>query len=131
MMMPHILVVDDEEDIRWALENILSSAGYIITCAESGSQALAQLHRNAYFIAFVDIKLPDQDGFAIAAHIFQFYPRTSVVLVSGYYNKEDDAIIEGLQKGIIMGFLSKPFNLHEVRALARQAFQEYEATSHV
>ncbi len=131
MKPPAVLVVDDEEDIRWALTNILKPAGYQINCAESGGTALAQLKQRAYFIAFVDIKLPDQDGFAIAAHISQYYPHTSVVLVSGYYNKEDEAITEGLQKGHFTGFLAKPFSLHEVRSLARQAFQQYEATEHV
>lgn len=126
MESPHILVVDDEEDIRWALENILQPTGFTITTAGSGSEALSKLSLHSYVIAFLDIKLPDQDGFAIASYIFQHYSRTSVVLVSGYYNKEDEAILEGLEKGVIVGFLSKPFNLQEVRLLALQAVKHYE-----
>jgi len=126
MNKPQILVVDDEEDIRWALKNILHPTGYVVTCAASVGEALDNLHQYPYFIAFVDMKLPDQDGLTIANHIFEHYPRTSVVLISGYYNQDDDAIVKVLQKGIILSFLSKPFPLSEVRVLAQLAIQRYE-----
>jgi len=87
MKNPQILIVDDEEDIRWALQNILHPTGHVVTCAASGNEALENLRHHAYSIAFLDIKLPDQDGLTIASHIFEHYPRTSVVLISGYYNK--------------------------------------------
>jgi DNA-binding NtrC family response regulator len=125
MESPQILIADDEEDIRWALENILKTSGYSVACAASSQIAFSKLEKDSYFIAFVDIKIPDKDGFEIAAYISENHPKTSVVLISGYYNKEDDAILEAIQNGTIMGFISKPFELKEVRSLATQAFQRY------
>ncbi len=130
MKHPHILIVDDEEDIRWAFENILRPIGYTVTCADSSSVAFTQLERHSYVIAFIDIKLPGQDGFEIALHIIQNHPNTSIVLISGYHNKEDNKILKWIVEGNIMGFISKPFNLQEVRSLARQANQKYEERRH-
>jgi len=126
MSSPQILIVDDEEDIRWALENILKSSGYSVSSAASSHTAFLKLEKDSYFIAFVDIKIPDHDGFEIAAFISRNHPKTSVVLISGYYNKEDDAILKAIHDGIIMGFISKPFTLKDVRSFANQAFQRYQ-----
>jgi DNA-binding NtrC family response regulator len=123
MLPPHILVIDDEEDLCWALESILRPAGYIVTAAHDGAEALRLLNSNTYDVVFVDAKLPDLDGLAIAAHILHGGAYTSVILISGYYYHEDKTIVEGLQTGLFMGFVAKPFDLNEVRLLARQAVE--------
>jgi DNA-binding NtrC family response regulator len=124
---PCVLVVDDEVDLCWALENSLRSTGYTVVTATNGAEALEQLNRHRYVVAFVDTKLPDLDGLALAALIRQQNPRTSVVLISGYFYQEDETIIEGLQKGLFIDFIAKPFDLNEVRLLTRQAVKREEA----
>jgi CheY-like chemotaxis protein len=118
-----ILVVDDEPDMCWALDNILSPAGYAVTTTTKGAEALYLLTAGEppYAAAFVDAKLPDLDGLELAALIRQQIPGVSVVLLSGYYYPEDSAIIEGLQQGLFVGFVTKPFDLHQVCLLAHQA----------
>ena len=118
---PRILVVDDEPDVCWALENILCPAGYAVTTTTRGAEALELLARQPYAVAFVDAKLPDLDGLELAAMIRQRSPRTAVVLISGYYYREDPIVMEGLAKNLYVGFLSKPFHLNEVRSLAHRA----------
>jgi DNA-binding NtrC family response regulator len=124
---PYVLVIDDEVDLCWALENSLRSSGYTVVTATNRVEALEQLNRHHYVVAFVDTKLPDLDGLAFAALIRQQNPRTSVVLISGYYYQEDETITEGLQKGLFIDFIAKPFNLNEVRLLTRQAVEREEA----
>lgn len=118
---PHILVVDDEPDVCWALENILCPAGYAVTTTTRGAEALELLARQPYDVAFVDAKLPDLDGLELAALIRQRSPHTAVVLISGYYYREDPMVMEGLAKNLYVGFLSKPFHLNGVRSMARGA----------
>lgn len=121
--LPRILVVDDEPDLCWALENILRPAGYAVTTTTRGVKALELLAGAPYAVAFVDAKLPDLDGLELAALIHQRSPRTAVVLISGYFYQEDRAVTEGLQKSLFTGFVAKPFDLNEVRLVARQAVE--------
>jgi CheY-like chemotaxis protein len=133
---PRILVVDDEPDMCWALANILQPAGYAVTTATSAAEALALLSGRSdpqdapYAAAFVDAKLPDLNGLELAALIRRGSPCTAVVLISGYFYREDSTIIDGLEKGLFIGFVAKPFNLHEVRLMASQAVEQAREANH-
>jgi len=119
--LPRILVVDDEPDMCWTLENVLRPAGYAVTTTTTGARALELLAEKPYDVALVDAKLPDLDGLELAALIYQLSPHTVIVLISGYFYQEDKAITEGLQENLFIGFISKPFDLDEVRLTVRQA----------
>jgi DNA-binding NtrC family response regulator len=120
---PNILVVDDEPDMCWALDNILNSAGYQITTTTNGKEAMELMEKTSFQVVFIDAKLPDLDGLELAALIRQRSPYTAIVLISGYYYQEDRAINEGLEKNLFVGFISKPFDLEEVRLMARRAVE--------
>ncbi|MBM4465410.1 MAG: response regulator [Chloroflexi bacterium] len=125
-----ILVIDDEPDMCWALENILRPTGYAVTTTTTGTEALELLAGGPYTVAFVDVKLPDMDGLELAAAIRQRSPHTAVVLISGYYYQEDRTITERLQDAHFIGFISKPFDLDEVRLMARQAVERAREENH-
>lgn len=120
----NILVVDDEPDMCWALENILRPVGYTVTTTTSGTEALQLVAGDSFAAAFVDAKLPDVDGLALAASIRQKSPHTAIVLISGYFYQEDKVISEGLQEDLFLGFVAKPFDLQEVRRMARRAVEQ-------
>jgi DNA-binding NtrC family response regulator len=121
-----ILVVDDEPDMGWALANILRPAGYAVATAATGSEALALIagREPPYAVAFVDAKLPDADGLELAAQIRQQSPQTAIVLISGYFYREDSAITKGLNKNLFAGFVAKPFDLNEIRLTARRVVEQ-------
>jgi CheY-like chemotaxis protein len=79
----------------------------------------------------VDAKLPDLDGLDLAAKIRQMSPHTAIVLISDYFYEEDRTIAEGLQKDLFIGFVAKPFDLQEVRRMARQAVERGRETLNV
>ncbi|MDP3047222.1 MAG: response regulator [Chloroflexota bacterium] len=118
-----ILVIDDEPDMCWAMENILQPVGYAVTTTARGAEALELLAGEAYAVAFVDAKLADIDGLELATLIRQRSPQTAIVLISGYFYEEDRVITEGLQNGLFVGFVAKPFNLEEIRLMARKALE--------
>jgi CheY-like chemotaxis protein len=118
---PHILIVDDEPDMCWALANILRPVGYDVTTTTTGAEALELLNGRPYNAAFVDAKLPDLDGLELVAEIQRRSPHTAVVLISGYFYGEDRAITEGLRAGLFVGFIAKPFDLEDVRRMAHEA----------
>ena len=120
---PRILIVDDEPDMCWVLENILRLTGYAVTTTTTGAEALELLAGEPYAVAFVDVKLAGLDGLELAALIRQQSPHTALVLISGYFYQEDRVITEALQDELFIGFVAKPFDLKEVRLIARQAVE--------
>ena len=121
--LPNILIVDDEPDMCWVLENILTIDGYAVMTAINGAEALELLAQASYIIAFLDAKLPDLEGMELAVLIRQRSPHTKVIIVSGYFYQEDIMIIEGLEKKLYAGFVAKPFDLDEIRLVTHRAVE--------
>ena len=115
---PRILIVDDEVDMGWALESILVLEGYKTHTATSGKEGLKliqQLQSNIRLL-FLDAKLPDIDGLIFAEFIKQQYPQIKIIIITGYYYRDSDAVRKGLANSIFDGFIGKPFNISEIRS---------------
>ena len=109
-----ILVVDDEPEMCWILENIIKKNGFACQTAGSAQEAIALTERQPFRMAFLDAKLPDIDGLKLARRLRKFAPSLPIVIVSGYFY-QDDATIEGaLKSGLIAAFISKPFIHDEI-----------------
>jgi len=67
--MNHILVVDDEAEIRSSLEEILREEGYGVASAATAAEALVLLEDSPYDVVLLDIWLPDRDGLDVLADI--------------------------------------------------------------
>ena len=63
--MKHLLVVEDEFDIQELLQNYLEHAGYQVSVAEDGVQALELFHKGSYDLVLLDLMLPKIDGFGV------------------------------------------------------------------
>ncbi|MBI2001238.1 MAG: response regulator [candidate division NC10 bacterium] len=126
--MVDILVVDDEKDICWALENALGDEGYHITQVNRGEDAIREVKQRPFAVAIVDVKLPGMSGIEVSRAIGQLDPRMKIVIISGYHYEEDQPIQEGIRRRMYRGFISKPFELDEVSALVRRVLAENENT---
>jgi CheY-like chemotaxis protein len=109
-----LLIVDDEPDMCWVLEHILNKNGFNTKKALSGIKALDLMKQHRFFLAFVDVKLPDVDGLDLARQMRELEPSMAVVLVSGYFYRDDVAIQQALSQGLINSFISKPFQQEEI-----------------
>lgn len=119
-----LLIVDDEQDICWALEVGLEGEGYQITHVTGGEDALREVERRGFTLAIVDAKLPGRSGLELSKLMRQRDPRLKILLLSGYYYEDDLPIQEGLERGDFIGFISKPFKLDEVSALVKRLVGE-------
>ena len=117
-----ILVVDDEPDMLWSLNQILSYANYTVVTASNGVEALNYLRKHAFAVAIVDVKLPDMDGLQLATMLKAITPELVIVLISGYYYAEDPEIEREVNQKIATSFISKPFSLRELRSTIQQVF---------
>ncbi len=109
-----ILIVDDEPDMCWALEHLLHNQGLVTRKALSGGEALKLLDRHRFACAFLDAKLPDMDGLELARQILEIAPETQIIMVSGYFYRDDVSIQEAISQRLIRGFISKPFLQGEI-----------------
>ena len=108
------LIVDDEPDMCWALQHILKGRGFLSRIASNAGDALKLMESGRFRLAFLDAKLPDMEGLELARRIREVAPTTLIVMVSGYFYKDDLAIQKAFEDGLISGFISKPFLNDEI-----------------
>ena len=82
MSNPHILVVDDEADIRGLLKEILSEEGYEVDVAANAAQARASRARQVPDLVLLDVHLPDQSGLEAHQRIRQIDGRIPVIFIT-------------------------------------------------
>lgn len=105
MSKPNILIVDDDTIILDSLCEFLNMEGYQSDGATTVSQAKKKLSLQSYALVISDVNLPDGDGFEILSLIKQEYPRTVVVMITGYGTIE--SAVEAIKKGAY-DYLTKP-----------------------
>jgi DNA-binding NtrC family response regulator len=124
--MKKILVVDDEAFFLHGLGNALRTATTEVTVVETGKEALREIAATPYNLCFLDICLPDIDGVAVLKQIKEISPRTKVIMMTaGVVNTVNQTTIE---KDAYM-FLTKPFDLFQVRMLAKSVLEEERETA--
>lgn len=104
-----VLIVDDEPDMCWALEHLLHQKGFATRIALSGQEALEVLQTHGFASVFLDAKLPDMDGLDLAGRMLLIDPELRIIMVSGYFYRDDIAIQNAISQGLIVDFISKPF----------------------
>lgn len=119
--MYHILVCDDEKDIVSALRIYLTSDGYQVHEAYTGTQALEILAREDIQLVLLDVMMPQMDGLTALARIRQ-ENNVPVILLTA--KSEDTDKILGLNVGAD-DYVAKPFNPVELLARARSQLRRY------
>ena len=105
-----ILIVDDEEPIRFLCEDLLSSLDYEVLTVPDGEAAMEVLHdRQDVDIVISDLKMPGIDGLEVTRRVRQEYPYMDVVVLTGFGSIE--SAVESMKLGA-SDFIRKPFNLN-------------------
>lgn len=116
----HVLIVDDEPDIRELLEITMNRMGLTTDSAEDLASARRLLTRTNFQLCLTDMRLPDGDGLSLVEHIQKEYPNIPVAVISAHGTVE--TAIQALKLGAF-DFLSKPVELKQLRALVTTALQ--------
>jgi two-component system response regulator PilR (NtrC family) len=114
----HVLVVDDESDIRELLGMTLARMGVESHSAATQSEALALLAANTYDLCLTDMRLPDGDGLAVLDYVAKNYPQMPVAVITAHGSTEN--AVAALKAGAF-DYLAKPVSLEQLRALIRSA----------
>ncbi|HDH99509.1 MAG TPA: response regulator [Firmicutes bacterium] len=111
--MNHILVVDDEENMRNALTFLLEAEGYRVTTAESGRRALQKVLEEPVDLVITDIVMPDMDGLELIDELRRLALEVPVLVITAYGSER---MKQELKRRGIAGYLSKPFEGEELLA---------------
>ena len=114
----HVLVVDDEPDIRELLGMTLARMGVESHGAASCEEALALLSANSYNLCLTDMRLPDGDGLSVLEYVAKNHPQTPVAVITAHGSAEN--AVAALKAGAF-DYLAKPVSLEQLRALIRSA----------
>jgi two-component system response regulator PilR (NtrC family) len=107
MSQEQVLVVDDEEVMRDVLGRVLAQAGYDVSFAETGPQALDLARRGAYAAAIVDVMLPEMSGLEVLEELKKHDPEMVILMITAYASME--MAIDAIKKGAFY-FVPKPFD---------------------
>jgi len=123
--MKKILIVEDDPAIRTGLNETLTTEGYLITEAETGTKGFELASKNDFDLILLDLILPGKDGIEICKELRNNGVKTPVVMVTS--RKEEIDKILGLEIGAD-DYVTKPFSIRElvarVKALIRRSTYE-------
>jgi excisionase family DNA binding protein len=118
---PRVLVVDDEASIRDLLAKTLALAEYDVDLAADGRSAIDRLRIIPYDLVVTDLKMPGVDGLTVIREARRLKADIPVIIVTGY--STEASAIEAVNLGV-SGYLTKPFRVPRVLAVAAKALGE-------
>jgi DNA-binding NtrC family response regulator len=116
-----ILIVEDDENIRKTMENILQQRGYETDTAKTGQEAEQKAKVRFYNLALLDIKLPDMEGTQLLAKLHENTPKMVKIMVTGYPSLEN--AMEALNQGAD-AYVTKPVKPEKILALIKEKLEE-------
>lgn len=121
---PRVLVVDDEQNIRLTLNALLSRAGYSVTTAASGEEAVALFDRESFDLMLVDLQMPGMKGMEVVAKVREAGHDAIIIVLTGHGSL--DSAIEGIRFGIF-DYLLKTSDPNQILARVAAGLEERAA----
>lgn len=118
----HILIVDDEAEVRRLLESGLKAEGYAVSEAADGAGLMAMLEKKPVDLITLDVRLGGEDGFNLAREV-RAKNNVPIIMISGKGDMIDRVV--GLELGAD-DYIAKPFHMREVLARIRAVLRRYE-----
>ena len=107
-----ILVIDDEDNMRWVLDRALKKAGYEVMVASRGDEGLRLFARHAVDLVLLDLKMPGMDGLSVLRELRQRNSQIPILLLTAYATVA--TAVEALKIGAT-DYVRKPFDLEELQ----------------
>lgn len=123
-----VLVVDDEEPLRSAICEYLSTAGYDVVDAHSGADAICKIVHENFDVIISDVRMPELSGFDLIHVIDKLCDNTIVILLTAVPDP-DGNLTELAREAGVYAYLSKPCKLKTLKDTLEQAFADKAAAS--
>jgi DNA-binding NtrC family response regulator len=113
-----ILIVDDEESQRNILSDILSDAGYGVTCVSNGDEALDHIYKGKFQLILTDLKMPGKDGLELLSETLKFNPDIQVIIMTAFGTIP--SAVNAIKTGAY-DYLTKPFQKEDLLRIIKRA----------
>lgn len=122
-----ILIVDDEESVRFSLRRALAQEDVVMSEARSGEEAVELLSQASFDLVLTDIRMERVDGLDLLATIRDRWPDTVVILLTGYASVA--SAVQALRRGA-HDYLVKPVSIAEVRSSVQNGLTRHREMQH-
>jgi len=119
----HVLIVDDEVNIRRVLAAMLKREGYEVTTAADGEQALGVLHRTPVHVVVTDLVMPRLGGMELLRRVTADFPDVPVILITAHGSV--DSAVAALKAGAF-DYVTKPFEQEELKKVIAKATRAHD-----
>jgi DNA-binding NtrC family response regulator len=117
-----VLVVEDEPRMRELLADVVPDMGFRVNAARSAEEALKLMEADPHEIAIVDLNLPGMEGMDFFAIVRERWPKTQVIVLTGFGNLESARQAIRLN---VVDFLAKPCHLGDLEVALARAVQRW------
>jgi DNA-binding NtrC family response regulator len=117
-MRTNVLVVDDDYHMRLALKESLSEAGYAVSVAEDGMEAVEAVRQSSYDLMITDVKMPRLNGMELLSQVREMSPLLPIILITGYGTIQD--AVRVIKEGAF-DYIQKPFNTETLYSVVKRA----------
>ena len=124
-MTGHILIVDDEKNIRKSLRSLLEDESYRVTEAGNGQEALLLFKKSRPDAIILDIWMPGMDGLEVLKNLREEDPSVSVIMISGHGNVE--TAVKATKLGAY-DFIEKPLSVEKILVILKNLFSVRQLT---
>jgi len=122
-MPERILIVEDQAAVREALKDLFVSAGYEVSVAKDGYDAIEKAVSEDYDVITMDVRMPGMNGIRAADLLRERRPSVPVVIISGYLGDAFE-YRKTLERMGVRYFLEKPVSMAEAVQTVRRAIRE-------
>lgn len=119
--MSKILVVDDDEQMREGIVEMLTREGYTVSDVGSGAEALEKIKKEDFDVILTDLIMPGIDGMEVLRQTKKLKPAVRVIMITGFGTIEN--AVEAMKEGA-SDYVSKPFKINEVQITVKRALEE-------
>ncbi|MFT4579258.1 MAG: DNA-binding NtrC family response regulator [Nitrospinales bacterium] len=115
-----ILIVEDDEGMRFFLSEALQKEGYSFRSVESGEQALKEVEKEPFDLILLDYNLPQMNGMETFSRLKENASEQVVILITAFGNK--DLAVEAMEQGVF-DYFNKPLDISEFRVVIRRGLE--------
>lgn len=121
MLRGRILLVEDEDLLRWSIKRFLDRHGFAVDVVKEGEAAVEKLATTTYDVVVTDLALAKTDGLSIAAEARRLHAETQVIIITGQSSKE--TVLQALRQGV-WDYVEKPFDLEILQFTIEKALEK-------
>jgi DNA-binding NtrC family response regulator len=128
MKRTRVLVVDDDESLRWITQLQLEEAGYTVLTAANAEQALKQVEEESPSLVVTDLKMPGMSGIELLKRIRAEHPETFVVVITAFGTVQ--TAVEAMKSGAY-DYITKPIDYEELILIVNRALEHQKLAEEV